>query len=149
MEGDSDQIPQSALPKVTKARGITGCGYNPQNPAHYERKDRFVPTTTTASILIALSMVANEGKRVHSADIKAAYLNVDLIPVDTEDGEFERVVEIDAKTAAQFRKVNAEKHYWEQYMRPEANGKLYFVINKAFYGLLESVKLWYDTISGF
>ena len=149
MEGDSDQISQSALPKVTKANGISGCGYNPQNPAHYERTDRFVPTTTTASILIALSMAANEGKRVHSADIKAAYLNVDLIPVDTEDGEFERVVEIDAKTAAQFRKVNAEKHYWEQYMRPEANGKLYFVINKAFYGLLESVKLWYDTISGF
>lgn len=94
-----------------KARGVTGCGYNPQNPVHYEKKDRFAPTTTTASILIALSMAANEGLRVHSADIKAAYLNADLTPVNTEDGEFERVLEIDAKTAAQFMKVNEEKHY--------------------------------------
>ena len=59
------------------------------------------------------------------------------------------MVEIDAKTAAQFMKVNAEKHYWEQSMRPEANGKLYFIMNKAFYGLLESAKLWYDIISDF
>lgn len=34
-------------------------------------------------------------------------------------------------------------------MVPESNGKLYFIIKKALYGLLESAKLWYDTISNF
>ena len=53
---------------------------------------------------------------------------MNLTTVDTKDGDFERVVEIDAKTTALFMKVNAEKHYWEQSMKPEANGKLYFVI---------------------
>ena len=72
---------------------------------------------------------------------------MDLAPVVTEDGEFEMAVEIDVKTAAQFIKVNAEKHYREQSMKPEFNGKPCFVIKKALYGLLESTKLWYDTIS--
>ena len=53
-----------------------------------------------------------------------------------------------AKVFIEMNKRSGYKHFPEE-MKPESDGRLYFVIEKAMYGLFESGRLWYSHVTKF
>ena len=50
-----------------------------------------------------------------------------------------------------FLEINEESgyKYFPKDMQPETDGRLYFVIKKAMYGLFESGRIWYNHVKAF
>ena len=125
-----------------KARGIAGAGGKPQDRSDYP-EGTWSPCVKMQSLSIMCKVTAVRDWFVNSADVRAAYLNANLKDkVSAKTGEqFRRVLEVKGDLAQAFMRVKPDL------TPPDSKGRLFFFIEKALYGLMESGLLWYEEIS--
>ena len=117
-----------------KARLVAG-GHMQQRD-EYRKEDITSPTVSLCAMYLTAAIAAMEGREVATADVGSAYLKAPL------SREIHMLLE--PKLAALL--AEAEPSY-SDFIEP--GGTLLIRLEKALYGLIESSKLWYDTLSGF
>ena len=117
-----------------KARLVAG-GHMQQRD-EYRKEDTTSPTVSLCAMYITAAIAAMEGRDVATADVGSAYLKATL------NREIHMLLE--PKLAALL--AEAIPSYGDHLA---ADGTLLIRLEKALYGLIESSKLWYDTLSGF
>lgn len=98
--------------------------------------DRGSPTAELSSILMILALAAQKGLEVAIIDFTCAYLHADLPPGD------EVYIKADSFVSAWIAKYMPELEPFLSDL-----GELTFKVNKALYGLVESARLWYNTLT--
>ena len=107
------------------------------NSDAYTASDRSSPTVSMESVFMACNAAAYEQYQGFTMDIPGAYLNAEL-----KDPHMVRLPrDITAILCEMYPETYAE------YVQPD--GTLLLLVTKAWYGLPESSKLWYDHISQF
>jgi hypothetical protein len=97
--------------------------------------DTSSPTASTTSIFVVAAIAAMEGRHVVVADVKTAYMHAKI-------GKIQSFLLLDRVTT----EILCQKYEeWKKYLLP--NGTSCVEALRAFYGLIESAKLWYDEIS--
>ena len=122
--------PTGAFDKI-KAR-LVGGGHR-QKRYLYKETETSSPTISLVGLYIVALTAAHEGRTVITADVAGAYLRAfmkKLVLIKINKEESEMLVEMYPEL--------------EQYL--DDQGKLTAECLKALYGLIESGKLWYDTI---
>jgi len=92
------------------------------------------PTAAFSSVLIALKYAAVKKLKLMKIDIKGAFLNADL-------NELVYLL-LDKKTTEMAIAVMPELKEFVH------NGRLYCLVKKALYGLVQSARLWYECMKG-
>ena len=126
---------------TVKSRQITGSLGRPQNPADYQKGENYAPTVGFFVCLAFMFMTIQMGWTIRSADVKSAFLQVELADRTTTKGErFRRILEVQPEMAKVFMEINERSgyKYFPEEMKLESDGRLYFIIEKAMYGLFES-----------
>ena len=107
-----------------------------QQREEYRKEDITSPTVSLCAMYLTAAIAAMEGREVATADVGSAYLKAPL------SREIHMMLE--PKLAALL--AEAVPSYGEFIA---ADGSLLIRLDKALYGLIESSKLWYDTLTGF
>ena len=115
-----------------KLKGRSVADGSKQDRSLYE--DTASPTASTPSVFLNLMIAAREKRIVKVVDIPGAYLKADMI------GEEVHVI-FDKVGSAILCMIDP---MYSQYLRND--GCLICKVDKALYGLVESAKLWYDTL---
>eukprot|EP00392_Amoebophrya_sp_AT5.2_P019502 g20358.t1 len=100
--------------------------------------DNSSPTAAMQSILMMLTVAAKEKRKIAAIDIGGAYLNAEMT------GE-EVVMELEPFLTKLLSQVAPEVVPFVD----ESTGKLYFRLDKALYGCVQSAKLWFDTLTSY
>ena len=117
-----------------KARLVAG-GHMQQRD-EYRKDDITSPTVSLCAMYMTAAIAAMEGREVATADVGSAYLKAPL------NREIHMMLE--PKLAAML--AESVPSYGDYIA---TDGTLLIRLEKALYGLIESSKLWYDTLSGF
>ena len=131
-----------------KSRFATGVGAKPQK--REDVTDSTSPVAKTQSMLMGLRVARKEQRHISTADISAAFLHAKLKPAQTKEKiPFRRIIQIDAETAKIILEVKPE---WNIYLNQGVGNKktfkgfMFFELNRALYGLIESSLAWYENI---
>jgi hypothetical protein len=102
----------------------------------YQPEEKTSPTVSLESVMAAINVAAYEDRKGFTMDIPGAYLNADLID--------KHMVKFPQPLAAAYCELYPE---YKDSLQPD--GSLLLLIEKAFYGFVESSALWYKEISAF
>ena len=94
------------------------------------------PTVAMQSIMMGLTIAAREKREIAVAEIKGAYLNADM----TEEVH----MELEPMLTKMIINISPEAKEFV-----DDKGRLTVRLEKALYGCVQSVRLWYNTFSGF
>jgi hypothetical protein len=117
-----------------KARLVAGG--NLQDRAEYTEAETSSPTVSQSALYMVAAIAGKEKRYVATADVGQAFLKAKL--------DREVIMSLEPRLAAMLAQELPE---YEQYINED--GSLTVVLQKALYGLIESSRLWYDTLSGF
>jgi hypothetical protein len=132
-----------------KSRVVTGASGKPQDKA--DVPNSWAPTGKFESVLMGLRVALRESRHISTIDFTAAFLNADLPKqVTPSKEEFRRIIEIKPAMIDLILKVRPE---WAEFVCPgrgkhgTANlGSMFFVIDKALYGLIEASFAWHTEL---
>jgi len=93
------------------------------------------PTVATTAVFMIAAIAAKEGRTVATLDIKAAYLNADMVGRKV-------YMKLDPVMASILSKLAPQ---YIPYLLPD--GSLIVVLDKALYGCVEAAKLWFDNLA--
>jgi hypothetical protein len=102
----------------------------------YEPQETTSPTVSMESIFTCINIAAKENRKGFTMDIPGAYLNADL--------KDKHVVRFPRDLAAEYVALYPK---YVAYLQPD--GTMLMLVQKAWYGLVESSALWYKEIRGF
>ena len=129
-----------------KSRVVTGAAGKPQDRA--DVPNSWAPTGKFESVLMGLRIALRESRHVSTIDFTAAFLNADLPKQITPDKtEFRRILEVKPEMIELILKVRPA---WKEFICPGRGkhgtaslGSMFFVIDKALYGLIEASFAWH------
>ena len=107
-----------------------------QDRSEYTEAETSSPTVSLSSVYMVAAIAAKENRKVGTADVGMAFLNSKL--------EREVIMNLESRLASIL--VEELPSYGEFV---NEDGSLTMVLQQALYGLVESSKLWYDTLTGF
>jgi hypothetical protein len=102
----------------------------------YEPQETTSPTVSMESIFTCINIAAKENRFGFTMDIPGAYLNADL--------KDKHVVRFPKDLAAEYVALYPK---FVEYLQPD--GTMLILVEKAWYGLVESSALWYKELKGF
>ena len=101
-------------------------------------------------MLMGLRVARKERRPISTADVSAAFLQAKLKPAQTKEKiPFRRIIQIDTEKAKIILEVKPE---WNTYLNQGVVNKktfkcfMFFGLNRALYGLIESSLAWYKNI---
>ena len=102
------------------------------------KEESAFPTCSNDALMIMLIQAVHEGKKIHTADVRGAYLHAEMddFVVITLQGQ---IVDILCELKPEYKKFVVYE-----------NGKvtLYTQLMKALYGCIKSALLWYELFTG-
>jgi hypothetical protein len=132
-----------------KSRAVAGGMGRPQQ--REDGVDSASPTAKWESVFLGLRVALEEDRDVSTIDFTAAFLNAEL-PVQVSNGvEFRRILELTPDLVQLILEIEPE---WKQFICPgrgkngtACKGSMFFVIDKALYGMIESSLAWFRELS--
>jgi hypothetical protein len=132
-----------------KSRAVAGGMGRPQQ--REEGIDSASPTALFESARIGLRVAVEEQRDVSIIDFTAAFLNADLPPQISNGTEFRRILELSPDLVQLILIVEPS---WKEFIcegrgknGTAGKGSIYFVIDKALYGMIESSMAWFKELS--
>ncbi len=133
-----------------KSRAVAGGGARPQ-----QREEGMVscsPTAKWESVFMGLRVAIEQQRDVSTMDFTAAFLNAPLPPQKSNGVDFRRILELTPDIVQLVLELHPE---WEHFVCPgrgkngtASKGSMFFVIDKALYGMIESSLAWFNELSG-
>jgi hypothetical protein len=124
-----DKYSASGVFDKFKARLVAGG--DQQDKGLYENLSS--PTAATSSVLTVMAIAASEGRNVITIDIGGAFLNADIAPTGIQVH-----MRLDRDMTQMLMQIDPT---YQQYV--EADGSMVVQLDKALYGCVEAVALWY------
>ena len=132
-----------------KSRAVAGGMGRPQQ--REKEVDSASPTGLFESARIGLRVAVEEQRDVSLIDFTAAFLNADLPPQISNGVEFRRILEITPDLVQLILQVEPS---WKEFICEgrgktgnSGKGSMYFIIDKALYGMIESSMAWFRELS--
>ena len=114
------------------------CANDSKQRKYIKKEDFTSPTVQPDSIILTLVIDAFEGREVATADVKGAYLFIEM-------SDFV-VVRLKGEALKIMCKLNP--HYQQHILHEHGRPVLYMQLAKALYGCMQSAFLWYETLKG-
>ena len=132
-----------------KSRAVAGGMGRPQE--REEGMSSASPTAKWESVLLGLRVALEEKRDVSTIDFTAAFLNADL-PTQISNGvEFRRILELTPDLVQLILEIEPS---WATFICPgrgkngtSCKGSMFFIIDKALYGMIESSLAWFRELS--